>query len=152
MAQLGLNTVIGSTLNLIKKTHARFLLEYKTNPSYALSVINSDDIVMISTILANIRIGDIRNRIIKPGTFGFMTVYYNIQKDWTNYYLSVNKLKFALYIVFMLFIFALLWNKMVANMRNDIEKTLGILNVLPTVHLSSSPDFIKELNASSLIR
>lgn len=74
-----------------------------------------------------------------------------VLNDRISYEMVVHKLKFALYIVFLVAIFVLLWTRMVINMRMDISKALGILNVLPTSHLAANLAFIKEMNRSSLI-
>ncbi len=74
-----------------------------------------------------------------------------ILKNWIDNEVMIHDLKFSLYIVCLLIIFVLLWKKMVSNMQMDIVKALGILNILPTSHLSSHPDFIKDMNKSSLI-
>lgn len=75
----------------------------------------------------------------------------NVLADWTSHQMMIHKLKFALYIVFLVLIFILLWALMANNMRKDIAKALGILNVLPTSHLSANLSFIKEMNRSNLI-
>lgn len=48
-------------------------------------------------------------------------------------------------------IFIFLWQKMVSTMKMDITKALGILYILPTLHLASHPEFIAEIDKSSLI-
>jgi len=75
----------------------------------------------------------------------------NIINDWQDQNYLIHKLKFSLYIVFLVILFAILWKKMVTNMKMDIIKALGILNILPTTHLAVNPEFIKEMNISSLI-
>ena len=74
-----------------------------------------------------------------------------IADDWIASNNLAHKLKFSLYVVFLLIIFLILWEKMVTNMKMDIIKALGILNILPTTHLAMNPEFIKEMNISSLI-
>ena len=65
--------------------------------------------------------------------------------------MMIHNLKFSLYVICLLIIFALLWKKMVTNMQMDIIKALGILNILPTSHLGAHPDFIRDMNKSNLI-
>ena len=92
-----------------------------------------------------------RNGLIKYGAQKMIGKLMEVTNDWMNSNASTHKLKFALYIVFLIAIFTVLWRKMVANMKMDIINALGILNILPTSHLATNPQFIKEINTSSLI-
>jgi len=96
-------------------------------------------------------VGDLRMKHLEI-TFGLsFKVLREILSNWTSYQIMIHKLKFALYIVFLVVIFLILWSRMIVNMRRDIIKALGILNVLPTSHLGANLYFIKEMNHSSLI-
>ncbi len=92
-----------------------------------------------------------RNKITKPAVQKVIETLLGIIEDWVAGHMLTHKLKFSFYIVFLLVIFVILWQKMVTNMKMDIIKALGILNILPTTHLATHPDFIKEMNISSLI-
>ncbi len=91
------------------------------------------------------------NRVVKYGVANLVEESLALCNDLVDTQEMVIKLKFALYIVFLFIIFVILWQKMVTNMKMDIVKTLGILNILPTTHLASSPELLKTLNTSSLI-
>lgn len=94
---------------------------------------------------------DVRNKYGKETYVSIYGILQNNNQDWiASETLSIN-LKFSIYVVLLLAIFVLLWEKMVSSMRMDIIKALGILNILPTSHLSADPEFIKEINISSLI-
>jgi len=67
------------------------------------------------------------------------------------YHKMIMDIKFSIYVVMLLVIFVIIWSKMVNNMQMDIVKALGILNILPTSHLSSNPEFMRDMNQSSLI-
>ena len=41
--------------------------------------------------------------------------------------------------------------KRLSNMQMDIIKALGIINILPTSHLALHPEFLADMNKSSLI-
>ncbi len=82
---------------------------------------------------------------------GVVNVFISCQDSWISYNHLACNIKFALYIVFLVIIFTYLWKQMVTNMQMDIIKALGILNILPTHHLRSHPEFIKDMNRSSLI-
>ncbi len=69
---------------------------------------------------------------------------------WTDSISSIHTMIFIIYIIFLFVIFTLMWRKMVSNMKLDIVKALGILNILPTLHFASSPELIAEINKSSL--
>ncbi len=77
--------------------------------------------------------------------------FYAPLNNWLNYYTLVLNLKLAVYLVFIFFLFVLLWWKMVSSMKSDIAKTVCMLGILPTTHLAGNPEFIKKLNASSLV-
>ena len=72
-------------------------------------------------------------------------------EQWIEASLTACSVKFAVYIIFLLIIFVCLWKQMVTNMQMDIIKALGILYILPTRHLRTHVDFIREMNRSSLV-
>lgn len=75
----------------------------------------------------------------------------SMDSSWiSNQNLAIN-IKFSIYVIFLLVIFVYIWERMVTGMKMDIIKALGILNILPTSHLTSNPEFIKDMNKSSLI-
>lgn len=87
-------------------------------------------------------------KITYASMYSIMGSNYN---DWITSSTLVANVKFSIYVAFLLVIFVLLWERIVSGMKMDIIKALGILNILPTSHLAANPDFIKEMNKSSLI-
>lgn len=80
-----------------------------------------------------------------------MSFIINAAMDSLSYESQMNNIKFSIYIFALLGIFAFLWQKTVSIMKMDITKALGILYILPTIHLASHPEFILEIHKSSLV-
>jgi len=78
-------------------------------------------------------------------------VFLKATKDWTSENMLLYNVKFSLYIIFLMVIFGCLARMMISNMQMDIVKALGILNILPTIHLRTNTTFISEMNRSSII-
>ena len=139
--QIGYNAVNLNMLNYMMPRHKKFKQEYVKGTEYRDEIINCGELT---------KMADIRFK------YGYFTchktqlIVLSVVKDFTDNQLRIHNTKFALYIIFLFFIFAFLWRKMVNNMKLDIIKALGVFNILPTLHLASSPEFISEINRSSL--
>lgn len=147
---LGFNSVVFNILSYIKKTHARFLLEYLNNTSFSSQEIQNPEIVKLGNIYDK-KLVDIKNKYWKTTFQSIYNLFSNLNSDWVDSENLAINLKFAIYVIFLVVIFAFVWQRMVRSMRLDIVKALGILNILPTSHLAANPEFIKEISTSSLI-
>lgn len=142
-----------NALSYTKKTNGVFVRDRLTNTSFAPAELKSSDMVKMSTqSLCNDGVIDDLRAEYGEITFGkTFSLLKDILNSWIDTQNMIHDLKFSLYIVCLLIIFILLWKKMVSNMQMDIVKALGILNILPTAHLGAHPDFIRDMNKSSLI-
>jgi len=121
--------------------HEQFKEFYTRGTEFRDSVIKSGELIKMS---------DLKFKYGYFVTHDIRDLIMGIASDWANKEAQSHDIKFAFYIIFLFIIFSFLWQKMVANMKMDIIKALGILNILPTLHLASAPEFISEINKSSL--
>lgn len=90
------------------------------------------------------------NYVEKQALNGMIDVLMDVVKDRSKSNVFIVNLKFALSIVIFFFLFLLLWQKMVNSMKMNIVNALWLLNILPTSHLATNIEFIKEIQVSSL--
>ena len=77
-------------------------------------------------------------------------ILLGIVKDSIKKNMALVNLKFIFAILSLILLFLIIWRRMANNMKMDIVKALWILNILPTTHLTSNLDFIREIKMSSL--
>ena len=91
------------------------------------------------------------NKVEKLALDEIISVLINVVRDHSEQAMIIFDLKFSLNILVFFFLFLLLWQQMVSSMKRNIINALWLLNILPTSYLAISTDFIKEIQASSLV-
>ena len=94
---------------------------------------------------------DMTNMIILKATMNILDFYINLTDNNINSYSTKRTVIFVLNMMLLILVFMMIWCMMISNLKMEIMKALGILNVLPTSHLISNLQFIKEMNGTNLI-
>ena len=150
LVTLGFNSLIIKGINYAKKTDAIFQSQYSpSNQSYANMELTSKEIVENSIIAVNL--DDLRIKYTEYIEDKSIENLNDVLRNWTQNQSQIHNIKFSLYITLLVIVFIFIWKRMVSNMRMDITKALGILNVLPTSHLCTNIAFIKLMNHSNLM-
>lgn len=149
---VGFNSVVVNSINYVKKMIGEYMeLPVSKRTNFANITKRDYSFVKMSKIKPCYLIDDIRAYY---GDYTFDLIFdtfMQLHENWLTNNMLILNVKFSIYIIFLVIIFILLWQKMVSNMQMDIIKALGILNILPTSHLAQHPEFLVDMNKSSLI-
>ncbi len=141
IGSFGYDRIITNIMSYIKATHWQFKVQYLLGNTFSDTITSSGEMA---------RVSDVRFKYITPANILLQNIILDAIGSWSDREMQIHVIKFVIYIIFLVLIFTLMWKKMVSNMKMDIIKALGILNILPTLHFASSPEFIDEINKSSL--
>ena len=78
------------------------------------------------------------------------TFFKEVIISYFNSIMLIENLFFSLFIILLIILFFLVWVNLLNNLKLDILKAKGVLNLIPTNYLSKDKEFLKSINNSSI--